>query len=174
MPFTRDPVSELFDAGARRLLDRAYAHPGEWAATRLANPAGRHETWAGARGIDLLGPDPVPGHAARSRWARAFVRALHYQHLWWSAGGGPGWRRKKRTTARESGALVVEVGRALPGGRMRGSALPPGRAVRVKVERGGQAAVAAVHKMPDSRRYFTDAGGHAARATDSTDREWEK
>jgi len=31
MPFTRDPVSALFDAGARRLLSRAYARPGQWA-----------------------------------------------------------------------------------------------------------------------------------------------
>jgi hypothetical protein len=36
---------------------------------------------------------------------------------------------------------VVEVGRALPGGRQAGTVLRPGRAVRVKAVRGGRAHV---------------------------------
>lgn len=144
---TRDPLSERFDDAARHLLDRAYSAPGQWAGTRLADPSMAHIRYANSLGIYPLARDDVPGGLARTRWARAFVRALYYQHKWWSAGGGPGWRASKRTTFRNAGALVVEVGRAVPA---RG-VIPAGRAVRVKLMAGGNAKARAVAKTPASR-----------------------
>ena len=149
MTYQRDPVSELFDAGARRLLSRAYARPGKWAGTLLANPAPRHLAWAARHRINLLGPDTAPGGRARSRWGRGFTRALYYQHKWWSSADG--WRDEKRTTARQSGALIVEVGARKPGGR----------AVRVMLAPGGQAKARAVASMDASRRWAHNGAAHA-------------
>ena len=145
VPFQRDPVSELFDAGARQLLARAYAKPGTWQATRLANPSPRHLAYLSSLGIDPHGRDDKSGSGrlnARTRWARGFVRALYYQHKWWSGSPTGGtWRAERRPEPRGDRSLVVEVGRALPGGRQAGSVLHPGRAVRVKVVSGGRAHV---------------------------------
>jgi hypothetical protein len=145
VPYKRDPVSELFDDGARALLARAYARPGQWAGTRLRNPSPRHLASLASQGINPNGPDDKSGAGglnARTRWARGFVRALYYQHKWWSgAPDGGTWRQAKRTVPRGSPSLVVEVGRALSGGRQAGSVLQPGRAVRVKVVTGGRAHV---------------------------------
>ena len=145
MAFRRDPVSELFDTGARRLLARAYARPGQWAGTRLANPSPQHLAYLSSLGISPLSRDDKSGDGrlnARTRWGRGFVRALYYQHKWWSdAPSSGGWRDQRRTTPRSDLSLVVEVGRALPGGRQGGSLLRPGRAVRVKAVKGGRAHV---------------------------------
>ena len=136
MPLTEaDPVSELFDAGARRLLERAYARPGAWAGTRLANPAPRHVTYLAALGINPMGPDDKSGAGrlnARTRWARGFVRSLYYQHRWFSDAPGGGWRPARRLQPRRDLGLEVEVGRAMPGGRQAGTVLLAGRAVRVR------------------------------------------
>lgn len=167
MSYGRDPVSELFDDGARRLLARAYANPGHWAGTRLANPGARHEVFAAAHGINLRARDTVPGGEAHTRWARGFVRALYYQHKWWSATGG-GWRGAKRTVPRQTGGLVVEVGRALPGSRQAGTMLVPGRAVRVKLVRGGQAKDKAVAGMDDKRKWAEQ----GPRWADPAGRDW--
>ncbi len=118
MAYARDPVSVLFDPGARALLARAYARPGQWAGTRLSNPSAAHLAYLAGLGI--------------------FVRALNYQHKWWSDAPGGGWRSSKRTVPRGDVGLIVEVGRAMPGGRQAGTLLVPGRAVRVKVMRGAR------------------------------------
>lgn len=125
MAHKRDPVSELFDGGARRLLARAYAKPGQWAGTRVADPAARHLAWLARLGIDPGGPDParaLPGRGlnAGDRWTRGFVRALYYQHKWFSGKPGGGWRSERRTVARDASALEVEVGLRLAGGHRRG------------------------------------------------------
>lgn len=139
MGYTRDPVSVLFDGPARRLLDRAYASRGQWVQTRLADPGLRARTWAVEHGFDLDGPDnPSVSRArlnARTRWARGFVRALQYQHKWFSQPGG-GWRVTRATTPR--GNLLIEVGRHVaaspqfdprdPGA----GGFPAGRVVRVQ------------------------------------------
>src|SRR5215469_6661767 len=97
----RDPVSELFDDGARAFLGRAYAGPGAWHPTRLQDPEPRHVRAFASAGIDVAGPDDAsvpgrPGLHARSRWARGFVRAVYHQHKWHS-GRGPGdWRAGRR------------------------------------------------------------------------------
>lgn len=169
MPAKRDPVSEWFDAGARDLLARAYAHPGAWAATRLANPEPRHLARAAAMGIGLLGKDDVPagGLNARTRWARGFVRALYYQHKWFSD-GETGFRDQKRTEPRHSSALEVEVGRAV---RKLG-VIPAGRAVRIRVQAGGRAANRAARAEPRSKRIYTDDRKAGARWADPARRDW--
>ena len=171
--YQRDPVSELFDTSARRLLDRAYAHPGQWAATRLANPSLRHLAWLAAHGINPYAPDRPSaqggrGLNARTTWARGFIRAVYHQHKWYSGAPGGGWRDERRTTPRQAGALQVEVGRAVP---VRGI-IPAGRAVRIRLRPGGQAARKAVRKLPDSARIFTDRGEAAARWSDPDLRDW--
>jgi hypothetical protein len=151
----RDPLSVAFDRGARALLQRAYDHPGQWQATRVAVPSPRQATALRQRGINPYGPDPVPkggGLDARTRWMRGFIRALYYQHKWWSGGGGRQFRSAKRTTARHTGALIVEVGRVMPA---RG-VIPAGRVVRVQLARGGQAKSKAVDRMPEREQWAND------------------
>lgn len=165
--YSRDPVSELFDAGARRLLARAYANPGTWQGTRLANPSQRHLDYLASMGIDWGERDRVGSGLARNRWTRGFVRSIYYQHKWYSPSRqASGWRR--RSTYRSAGGLTIEVGRALPGGKQAGTVLLPGRAVRVKLEKGGQAKVAAVAKIPE-RKIWADQGPAWA---DPADRDW--
>jgi hypothetical protein len=173
-PFKRDPLSELFDAGARRLLDRAYAAPGRWVSTRIADPGPAALARAAAAGIDPLERDDPPvaggrGIDARTRWCRAFVRALYYQHRWYSGGAGRGWRARPRTVPRHAGALRVEVGRAVPAL----GAIPRGRAVRVRLDAGGQAAEDAVAALPASRRRVTPDGRPGPRWSDPGLRDWE-
>lgn len=156
MGYVRDPVSVLFDGPARRLLDRAYANRGEWVQTRLADPGLRARTFAVEKGIDLDGPDrpSVSGGArldAKTRWARGFVRALMYQHRWYSVPGGGGWRATKATAPR--GNLLVEVGRRVaaspqfdphdPGA----GGFPAGRIVRVQY-----ATAAAIRRYSNGRK----------------------
>jgi hypothetical protein len=175
MPATRDPVSEWFDGSARRLLGRAYARPEIWIGTRVADPAPRHLARLAALGISATAGDPVqalPGRGinARDRWTRGFVRAVYYQHKWYSGRPGGGWRGAKRTVPRSASALEVQVGRRVV---PRGELIPAGRAVRVRVRRGGDQAYRAVRRMPDSRRIFTDEGGAGARWADPTvTRDW--
>jgi hypothetical protein len=168
----RDPVSELMDGGARALLSRAYARPGRWAETRLADPGPRHLAVLAVRGINPFGPDDVSarggrGLDARSRWARGFVRALYYQHQWYSEPGGQ-WRTARRLVPRRAGALQVEVGRKVPTAGI----IPAGRIVRIRLLPGGEAARRAVRRLPDSRRIYTDRGDQAARSADIANRDW--
>lgn len=90
--YERDPVSRLWDAGASRLLARAYARPGQWTSTRLALPDARQATWAAARGINLYAPDPGP---ARTRWNRAFIRSIYYLNTWYVRRDGTTGRRRR-------------------------------------------------------------------------------
>lgn len=143
----RDPVSVIFDAGARALLDRAYRAPGQWRPTRLADPEPRHLAEFAARGISVLGPDDAsvpggPGLNARSRWARAFVRALYHQHTLWS-GGAPGvWRGERRRVPRPAAEIELRVGHrvpalgVLPAGRMIHLRYDPGRPAQLVRDRG--------------------------------------
>lgn len=162
----RDPVSELFDGAARKLLTRAYGNQGNWTETRLASPEVRHITWAAELGIDLLGPDPAATCSgqhidARSAWARAFVRAVYYQHRWYyRAGHGLGAAR--RISPNRSLAIRYQVGRLMP---VRGI-IPAGRVVAIMALPGGQAARRAVERMPAGRRIFNPDGSHAGASAD--------
>lgn len=140
MTLPRDPVAQLWDKGARRLLAQAYATPGAWAATVLAPPTRRQAEYLAALGIDPGAADDVPGGRAKTRWARGFVRSCYWLHRWHYR-EGEGLRMAQRRHARaESAALMVEVGRVTA----------RGRAVRIRVMPGGAAAYRAV---PPARRY---------------------
>lgn len=169
----RDPVSVLWDAGARRLLSRALQNPGTWQGTRVADPRPGQEAWMKSRGIDWQGPDNASasggkGLNARDRWTRAFVRSLYYQFAWYSVTGGENWRSEKRGRARHAGALQVEVGRRLPAKGV----IRSGRAIRVRYARGGQAKLRAVQNKSDSDRVWTDDGQKASRFSDPALRDW--
>lgn len=139
MTLPRDPVAQLWDSGARRLLADAYAHPGQWQSTVLAPPTRRQLEYLGRLGIDPEGADDVPRAAAKTRWARGFVRSAYYWHRWHYR-EGEGIREAKRQAPGESRALQVQVGRATARGRM----------VRLRVMPGGAVAYRAV---PPGRRY---------------------
>ena len=151
------------DSEARQLLARAYANPGKWAATRLADPDLSHIRYANSLGMFPLARDTIRGGEAKTRWGRAFVRALYYQHKWESpTASGRGWSR--RTTARTSGGLVVEVGGVV----VARGVIPRGRAVRVKLAGGGGAKSAAVARIPAARQW-ADKG---PRWADPGERDW--
>ena len=172
MAFARDPVSVLFDAGARALLERAYAARGGWVGTRLADPSPSHLAQLAMLGVNPAGPDRPSaaggrGLDAKSRWARGFVRALYYQHEWYATGSGSGWRRSRRTVRGGRGALEVRIGervRAL-------GVLPAGRLVEVRVHPGGRSAVRAAERESPARRIHTlEAAG--PRWSDPALRDW--
>ena len=152
----------LFDAGARTLLGRAYARPGQWAGTRVAFPAARHVAYFAGLGINVLGTDQW----GRDRWTAGFIRAVYYQHKWFYSQGQ--LRPERRATANQTRAVRYELGRRLP---VLG-VIPAGRAVRIVVNPGGSAAVRAVKRLPDSKRIYDDQGGPAARWADPTLRDW--
>jgi len=173
----RDPASVLLDPAARQLLTRAYNSPGRWQGTRLADPDIRTAAWLLRRGINWRGKDNASasgrgGLNARDRWMRALVRALYYQHKWYSPSprSQQGWRdrQEKRTSPRHAGALRIEIGRRLP---VRGI-IPAGRAIRVMYDQGGQKAQAAARRLPERDRIYDDRGDPAARWSDPMERDW--
>jgi hypothetical protein len=154
--YTRDPVSELLDDGARTLLERAFAARGGWVQTRLADPSPQHVAWAASIGIDLWGPDNAPTVSGRhkdlkTRWVRSFSRALHYQLKWY---GSPGRMRRSRRMVKYDRALELEVGRRVPALGV----IPAGRIVRIRLLSGGRAAYAAVQATPMRNRIIDEHG----------------
>jgi hypothetical protein len=156
--FRRDPVSVLFDPGARVLLRRAYADPGKRVTTRLADPEARHIAHFAGRGINVLGPDNAAtvggGHYdARSRWCRGFFRALHYLN------------------ANEFDGLPLQL-RA--GRRVRRlGVIPAGREVSARVFlSGGRGARRAVAALPDDQRIYEPDGSPGPRQADPAGRDW--
>jgi len=174
----RDPVSVLFDRPARELLARVYRLPrGAWAGVRVPPPSARQAAWAAELGIDLFGPDNASvrgGHYdARTRWLRAYVRALHYQHKWYSDALGGGLREERRTTPASTGALKVEVGGWLApvmrGGRI---VAPGGNGMRARLLYGGKTARRVVEAMPEERRIWTGEGRPGGRFSYVELRDW--
>lgn len=158
---TRDPVSELLDGGARILLERAFAARGGWVQTRLADPSPEHRSWAASIGIDLDGPDNAPTRSGRrkdmrSRWGRAFTRALYYQLKWY---GSPGRLRKSPRIVPYDRPMEVEIGRRVPALGV----IPAGRIVRIRLLRGGQVSRKAVRGMPRGDRIFAPQPGQPER-----------
>lgn len=162
--FERDPASVLWDTAARALLERARKARGGWQGTRIADPSPRQRAALAGLGINVDArdkPSAIAGRArggqgldAKTRWARAFCRAVYYQND--RRNGGPGL------------ALELEVGRH----KVAGVKVPAGRAVRLRVRRGGSVALRAVGKMPESKRIYTDAGNPAMRWSDPDLRDW--
>jgi hypothetical protein len=177
--YERDPVSVLFDRGARDMLARVYAaRRGEWVMTRVADPTPRHLLWAKLRNIDLDGPDNAATLSgkhinAHTRWGRAYMRALWYQHR--RFGPAPGRNSKSVRSDRRmtptSIPLQIEWGRRLPGSTT-GQLLPAGRAVRIRVAYGGRTARRVVENKGFLDRIYTDDGGQAGRFSVAADRDW--
>ena len=154
-------MSVLWDRGAAQLLGRARRARGGWAATRIADPSPRQRTaLLQAYGIDPDGPDQPStarrrgGVNARTRWARGFVRAVYWLND--TRHGGPGL------------ALEIEVGAHKPALGV----IPAGRAVRLRVRRGGQVAMRAVARKPDAQRIWDSSGIPAGRFSDPARRDW--
>jgi hypothetical protein len=167
--YRRDPLSEGFDAGARRLLERAYsAAPGTWTGTLVADPSPLHRVEARRLGIDLDAADPAKQAVGTrlNRWAAAFERALYYQHRWYFTAGR--LSGQKRTTAAVTRALQVEWGRRKPALGV----IPAGRPVRVRLRPGGQAALRAVGKMDDDDRIYLADGDPGGKWGDPDARDW--
>lgn len=163
----------LFDIPARRLLERAYGQRGVWVSTRVADPGPRHVAWAARLGINVLGRDNASTRSGRhqdmrTRWVRAYVRALYYQHKWFSPTSGTVLRAQRRTVAAPHGALEVRVGRRL---NVLG-VLPAGRQVEVRIRAGGETARRAVYKMDESERIWTGAGEAGGRFAEISGRDW--
>lgn len=158
----RDPVSVLFDAGARLLLERAYARPGQWAGTRIVAPTpGQVAYFAAAHGINVLGRDEW----GRDRWAAGFVRAVYHQHKWHRTGRGWGPRRM---TPNEARAIRYDLGRRVAALGV----IPAGRAVRIVSKPGGPAAYRAAVKIPAGQRIFAADGTPGPRFAYSGERDW--
>jgi hypothetical protein len=170
----RDPVSESFDASARRQLNRAFAlGRGHWVSFWLPDPTPQQIARWRQAGIRVNWPDPQPkggGLDARTRWARAFVRSLNYQVKWYAPTRGSSGLRGIKRTVPSGVPLRVEIGRHLPGSP--GGGLPPRRRVRIMVAPGGQAKHKAVTRLANRDRIYTDAGTPAARWADPSRRDW--
>jgi hypothetical protein len=177
--YERDPVSVLLDRGAREMLARVYAVPrGQWVMTRLADPTDQHRRWARSHGWDLDGPDNAPTLSgkhinAHTRWGRAFMRALWYQHRQYGPVPGRGARglRADRRMTPYGAALQVEWGRRLPGSTT-GRVLPAGRAVRVRIAYGGKTARRVVEGKPAADRIYKDDGSMGGRFSVAAERDW--
>ena len=161
------------------MLGRVYqARRGEWVMTRLADPTDRHRRWAAAHGWDLDGPDnafTLSGKHidARTRWGRAFMRALWYQHRQFGPEPGRGARsvRSTRRMTPNGTALQIEWGRRLPGSTT-GRILPAGRAVRIRVAVSGKTARRVVQAKRVQDRIYTDDGGMGGRFSIAEGRDW--
>lgn len=166
----------MFDGRARTLLMRAYANPGTWQMTRISDPGPRTRAQFRAQGIDVEARDKggsavggrSGGRNARTRWIRGMVRAVYYQHKWYSGGGTKGWRTNRRTAPRETGAIRFEVGRHMPAVGL----IPAGHAFRLMLDKGGVNADRAVTRLSDRDRIFTDDGGQGRRWSDPGLRDW--
>jgi hypothetical protein len=177
--YERDPVSLLLDRGAREMLERVYrARRGTWVMTRLADPTDRHRAWAAGRGWDLDGPDNAPTLSgkhvnAHTRWGRAFMRALWYQHRQYGPEPGRGARgiRTSRRMTPTPAALQIEWGRRLPGSKT-GQLLPAGRAVRIRIAYGGKTARRVVEAKAASDRIYLNDGSQGGRFSVAEDRDW--
>jgi hypothetical protein len=145
-----------FDAAALRLLRRAHsAGRGEWVGTYLKNPTLEWQAWALRNDWGrLLGPDDAPGGEARTRWARGFIRSCYYNHKHYSYLDGLRMAEYRPSGIRPPLALDYQVG------TVRLTRAPDvtvlGRAVRIRLLTGGQAAQRAAAKVPESKRWIVD------------------
>jgi len=162
--FVRDPVSRLWDRAAAQLLYRARTARGGWEGTRIADPTAAQRAWLARLDINPDGRDTssaIGGRAqagngldCKSRWARGFARAVYYINE--PANGGPGL------------ALELEFGARKPALGV----IPAGRAVRLRVRKGGGVARRALEAKPDTARIFDSAGYPAGRWSDPDKRDW--
>lgn len=156
--FERDPVSEQFDAAARRLLVRAYANQGDWTGTYLAQPSPLWRAWGLAHGIDLSARD----RWGEIRWVRGFKRSVYWNLAWYGYAGQLG--SAPRIGKGDGKALVWQTGKLV-----RKAGWPARRwAIRVRLEPGGRAAEAHARALPQTQRYTEDPDLQSTLA----DRDW--
>jgi hypothetical protein len=146
MQFERDPVSEQFDAAARRLLRRAYDNAGDWTGTYLAQPSPLWRAWALAHGINLNKRD----RWGEVRWVRAFKRSVYWNLAWYGYAGQLGdapriGKGDGKALRWQTGKLVYKTG--WPARRW---------AIRVMVVPGGLAAEHHARQLPARKRYTED------------------
>ena len=144
----RDPASIAFDDAAQHLLERAYRNRGEWISVRIKDPTPREQM---RYGLTPDTPDPVASGTAKTEWARHLVRAVYHHNM----------RRPRR------GPLRFQVGRHIPASPQfdpanpEAGGFPPARQFRIKIDRGGASARAALQRLPDRQRWMLDdASGH--------------
>jgi hypothetical protein len=158
--FEADPLSVLLYDGARRLLARAYANRGRWQGTLLADPSARTARMLmSVYGIDWRGKDnavTLSGKRlnARDRYGRAFVRAVYYVNKPRNGGRGV--------------PVQIEVGRRKPAFGV----FPAGRAVRVRIGRGGSVRDRAVRRKDEDDRIWLDEGEPGGRWNPPDERDW--
>lgn len=97
MPYSRDPLSVLFDVPARRFLTRAYTVRGDWAGDYVPQPGPNAWTWLAVHGVNPYELD----RWGELRWIRAYKRAVYWQANWY--GGVAGLRGTPNTGAGSGG-----------------------------------------------------------------------
>lgn len=160
----RDPVSETLDGAARLLLERVYRANGGWASTRLRDPSPAQLSRWLAEGINVLGKDTAGrgGFRVPNAWCRSFVRAVWYQHKWFSGEpNGGGWRTERRAAPRHPGVQIHFGRHAATLG-----VIPAGYPVRVRL---ADVAAAQASGRPESEWRWADKG---PRWANPADRNW--
>lgn len=152
MPYVRDPVSLLFSPprsmAAPRLLERAYASPGEWVTTPVAGPTLEHRTWALAGGINLDEEQSIGDNEPLNRWLRGYIRAVYWVHKWhyYESIGGLNLNRKRMAPG-DSRGVRYRVGERI----QRMGALTFATPVSIVVVAGGSAGY---NRARRARRYI--------------------
>jgi hypothetical protein len=161
---SRDPVSELFDPAARRLLTRAYDARGQWTGVFVAPPTPRQRAWAAAElGIYDLSERDRWGEV---RWVRGLKRSVYWNLRYY---GRP--TRIDFSEQRAGAGARTPFAAALEwqtGARVLKAGWPSRRwAVRIRIRPGGHAAVRAVEQGPARQRWV----GSSLQSTQA-DRDW--
>lgn len=134
--YTPDPLSLLWERRAVQILELAYAARGRWFGTVIGDPTPAQAAYAmRVTGARIDGRDTATGRKAKTRWCRAFVRAVERMH---------------RDLAVTEDPIVWQVGNRL-------EALG-GRAFRIRL-RTRSGADDYVRGLPDVRRIYVDAPG---------------
>ena len=93
---------------------------------------------------------------------------MYYNHEWYYYATRGLDLPDRRLTKNRSQALQFEVGTV----RIDPRGLVIGRAVRIRLLKGGTQAMRAVDKLPDSKRIYNDEGNPAGRWADPAARDW--
>lgn len=157
---TRDPLSEWFDAAARKLIRRAYARRGEWVGVYLAPPSPLERAYAARMGIYNLYERDRWGE---QRWVRAYKRAVYWNLTkhGYSDAFRPG---EFRASPWPGVSLEWETGKRIARANWAGRRW----AIRVRLHESGAAARAAVERLPPAERWVESEQRSAI-----DDREWE-
>lgn len=144
----RDPVSVWFDEAARRYLERAYEHQGQWAGQYLAPPSPRAVARLALMGVNPYGRD----RWGEVRWVRAYKRAVYFQLKKHGTRTGMNYA-EVRTSPWPARSLEWQTG-----ARVQKAGWPQRRwAIRIRVHPTGAAASkAAREKTPERQRWIVN------------------